>query len=256
MPSRWIVPLVGRVGPVPVTAPMAVMAGWLDDARPTGLVSSERGEVGRVPHDAPTRPWSLSPLGSWDDGPALEVRLLDDDIADRLVNHCRPGAQVRLGRYHLEVLAAPECTEHVTWEVLAKPSSERAWQVRMLSPATFRNRGRSTPWPAPEAVARGLLARWSALNPGTVPVAHARDLAGVWVGDLDGHSDAMRLHDRVVSGFVGEIRYVCDGSRAEAEAFGCLLALARFAGVGSHTTFGLGTIEMTPAKQPSARTRA
>jgi CRISPR/Cas system endoribonuclease Cas6 (RAMP superfamily) len=72
----------------------------------------------------------------------------------------------------------------------------------------------------------------------------------VWVSDVDGHSAALRLRDTVVSGFLGRVRYVCDGSDEEAAAVDALLAFARFAGIGSHTAFGLGSVEVNPTWQP------
>jgi CRISPR/Cas system endoribonuclease Cas6 (RAMP superfamily) len=81
----------------------------------------------------------------------------------------------------------------------------------------------------------------------------------VWVSDIDGRSGKYLLprngHSRLaaetVSAFTGRIRYVCD-SEAEAADFHRLIAFAVFAGIGSHTTYGFGAIEIECAQLPFA----
>jgi CRISPR/Cas system endoribonuclease Cas6 (RAMP superfamily) len=75
----------------------------------------------------------------------------------------------------------------------------------------------------------------------------------VWVADLEGRSSRFSLHGdvgspkaTVVSGFTGRVRYRCDGDARQARAVDALLAFARFAGVGSHTAYGLGTVRVRP----------
>jgi CRISPR-associated endoribonuclease Cas6 len=110
---------------------------------------------------------------------------------------------------------------------------------------------RTSPWPAPESVLTSLASRWRALRPQTAP-ALSRDLArSVWVSDVEGRSECLRSRDMLVSGFVGRVRYVCDGSAEAAATVGALFSFARFAGIGSHTAFGLGTVDLSPTWQPS-----
>lgn len=264
-----MVRLSGPPGPIPLTASMAVVSGWLDDPAP-GMVTAQApdalppGTAGAVAisadgvisgHDDARRPWALSPPQQVPDRGGdgvilLEVRLLDDQLGDRLVRACRPGTAVRLGRSELTLAAGPELLEHTDWDVLRKWSGDRAWQLRVTSPATFRSRNRTSPWADPVTVARGLLRRWKALHERTAPGTVDGGARSVWVSDLDGQSEVAILRGRVVSGYVGRLRYVADGPAEEAEAFAALMNFAAFAGIGSHTTYGFGTVVPEHTWQP------
>lgn len=255
--------LDGSAGPVPVTAPMAVVSGWLDDrgssARAPETEPGAQDAVGEVvsDHEGARRPWALSPpqpapghgqLGS--DALFLEVRLLDDRLGERLLSACRPGTEVRLGRWWVTVTEEPALLEHAGWDVLGKGTAERAWQLRVTSPATFRSRNRTSPWADPVTVARGLQRRWQLLHPSTAPDIVDGGARSVWVSDVDGHSEVVVLRGQVVSGFVGRLRFVSDGTPEEAGAFSALMGFAVFAGVGSHTTYGFGAVAPEDTWQP------
>lgn len=265
MPSRWEVALSGpRDVAVPLGAPQAVASGWLDD-RPQA--SAARSAV-QSAHSAAARAWACGPLRTCltEAGGAvavLEVRLLDDALAGRLSRAVRPGRKVRLGTGEYQVAAAARETGRASWADLRRQGGDRAWQVRFVTPVCLRRGNRTSPWPAPESVARGLAERWQRLDPATAPPAPQRGLPSVWVSDIDGHSEAhilprrarrdgqWRLTEEVISGFTGRIRYVCDhGTEAEAAEFGALLAFAAYAGAGSHTTYGFGVTRPEPTWQP------
>jgi CRISPR-associated endoribonuclease Cas6 len=181
----------------------------------------------------------------------LEVRLLEDGLAVRLAAHAVPAVPVRLGRHWLAVAGVPVLDIACSWSEFVGERGRRAWEVGYRSPTTFRRGTRTSPWPAPESVLTSLAARWRALRPQTAPEL-SRDLArSVWVSDVEGRSECLRLRGTVVSGFVGRIRYVCDGPDEAAATVGALFAFAQFAGIGSHTAFGLGTIDLSPTWQPS-----
>jgi CRISPR-associated endoribonuclease Cas6 len=135
--------------------------------------------------------------------------------------------------------------------------------VRFVTPACLRKQNRTSPWPAPESVARGLAERWHRLDPATSPPLPGHGTGPVWVSDIDGHNEVQlltrrvrrdsrwQLEEEVVSGFVGRIRYVChQGTDAEAADFDALMAFAAFAGAGSHTTYGFGVVVPEPTWQP------
>jgi CRISPR-associated endoribonuclease Cas6 len=194
----------------------------------------------------------------------MEVRLLDDTLEERLIRAACPGRAVRFGSGEYRVAAPARETGRASWAELRRWSGERAWQVRFASPVCLRRGNRTSPWPAPESVARGLAERWRLLDPGTAPPPPpARGAPSVWVSDIEGRSEAHilsrrvrsggrpRLVEEVISGFAGRIRYVCDhGTEAEAANFGALLAFAAYAGTGSHTTYGFGVTCPEPTWQP------
>lgn len=223
MPSRWQLTLTGPVGaPVPLEAPHAVVSRWLD-----------------VDHKARVKPYALSPPRPAGTGTVLEVRLLDDALGARLRQQAPAGTPVRLGRQVYAVAGDPAAVEAVGWPELAGQRGIGAWRVEFHSPVSFRHGDRSSPLPAPDSVVRSLAERWRALHPATAPGLPAAGLQSLWVSDLAGSSQPVRLAGRIVSGFVGRVRYVCDDPE-EAVAADALLRFASYAGVGSHTAFGFG----------------
>jgi CRISPR-associated endoribonuclease Cas6 len=235
MPSRWLIHLDGAPTPrIPVNAPHAVVSGWLD------------GD-----HKAPVKGYSLTPPRTTGRRTVLEVRLLDDALTERLESQAEPGRRVRLGHQHFTVAAPPARQAATPWPNLATATTVRAWEVHFLSPATFRRGSRTSPLPAPESILTSLASRWQALHPQTAPFVSPACARTVWVSDIEGRSEALELRDTVVSGFVGRLRYVCDGSDDDARITDALFRFAAYAGVGSHTAFGLGTVAVNPTWQPT-----
>ena len=267
MPSIWEVMLAGPAdAPIPLTAPHAVISRWLDDpaqrpgACPVAAPRSEHG--GRVKKWACGPPRAIPGDGT-EPGIALQVRLLDDRLTARLHAATTAGAFVRLGASRYQVRGPARMTCQAAWPDLRQWPGTRAWQVRFVTPACARRRNRTCPLLAPDTLARGLAERWQQLDPATAPELTWRGTGPVWVSDLDGHSQVQilsrRAHrdgglvrqDEIISGFTGRVRYVCDdGTGAEAACFAALLAFAAFAGAGSHTAYGFGTIVPEPTWQP------
>jgi len=240
MPSSWLVSLSGPPEPqIPLEAPHAVVSRWLD-----------------LIHKAPAKAYALSPPGHDRGRTILTVRLLDDALAGSLTRHIVVGERVRLGRHWFTVTEPPVLAGGTAWTSLGR-SGRRAWELTFNSPTAFRRRNRTSPFPAPPSVITSLLERWWIIDPPTAPPFTAVDLArSLWVSDLDGHSSVMPLRDTIVSGFTGRIRYVCDGTDAQAEAVDALLSFAEYAGVGSHTAYGLGTVSLGTTWAPGTRSRA
>lgn len=274
MPSRWEVTLAGPAGvAIPLTAPLAVVSGWLDDPQPGQ--AGNRPPPGRTSlHKDQARPWAFGPIRTivpaHDSRGAelvLQVRLLGEGLDGRLRAATESGRAVRLGSHQYEITAPARQVETASWQDLRRWSGERAWQLRFLTPACVRRNNRTSPLLAPDSVARGLAERWHRLAPQTAPPQPGRGAGPVWVSDLDGRSATQiltrrvkdggqwREEEEVISGFVGRIRYVCDqGSDAEAADFSALMAFAAFAGIGSHTTHGFGTAVAEPTWQaPTTR---
>jgi CRISPR-associated endoribonuclease Cas6 len=278
VPSRWEVPLAGPAdAAIPLAAPLAVVSGWLDDRQPGG---GDSASSARSRHDDQARKWTCGPLlaaagpgSELDEREAsiiLQVRLLDDGLADRLqaattADQAATTADqaVRLGAHRYRIVGRARLTGAASWQELRQWSGTRAWQLRFVTPVCLRRQNRTSPWPAPDSVARGLAERWHRLDPATAPPLPGHGAGPVWVSDIDGHSEVAHLTRRVrrdgrrqleeelVSGFVGRIRYVCDqGTDTEAADFSALLAFAAFAGAGSHTTYGFGVVVPEPTWQP------
>lgn len=234
MPSQWTISLDGPADPdIPTEAPHAVVSRWLDED-----------------HTAPVKPYSIAPPVGRDRKTVLQVRLLDDALSGPLAAHAAVGTAIRLGRHHFKVTAAPALDFGCSWAQLSAAQPQRAWRVDYLSPVTFRRHNRTSPWPAPDSILTSLSARWQALDPVTAPTITHQTLRSVWVSDVEGHSQPFTLKDTIVSGFVGQLRYVCDGSEQETAAVSALFAFARYAGIGSHTAYGLGTADITHPRSP------
>jgi CRISPR-associated endoribonuclease Cas6 len=203
-------------------------------------------------HRAAIKPYAISPPMTRGAKTVLQVRLLDDGLVGRLTSAASPGARVRLGRHHFTVAEPPRMLEAAGWADLMCPQvrAPRAWQLRFDTPTTFRRRDRSTPWLAPESVLRSLADRWRALDFESAPSVSPQQFRSLWVSDLDGHSVTVRRAGLLVSGFVGRIRYVCDGSAVDAAAADALFRFGAYAGVGSHTAFGFGVVSTEATWQP------
>jgi CRISPR-associated endoribonuclease Cas6 len=234
MPSQWTIRLEGPAAPdIPAEAPHAVVSRWLDED-----------------HAAPVKPYSITPPESRGRRTTLQVRLLDDALSGPLTVHTEPGTVVRLGRHRFTVTTPPALEHGCSWAQLSATPPRRAWEVAYVSPVTFRRRNRTCPWPAPDSVLTSLSARWQALDAATAPTITHQVLRSVWVSDIEGRSRPFTLKDTIVSGFVGRLRYACDGTDDEAATVSALFAFARYAGIGSHTAFGLGAARVALERRP------
>lgn len=255
---------------IPLTAPHAVISGWLDDppSKPGAPTAAGR----QSEHSDQVKKWACgSPRAITGDdtrtgtgsGIEVQVRLLDDALTARLQAAIPAGTTVQLGTGHYQVCGPAQMIAQATWPELRRWPGTRAWQVRFLTPACARRRNRASPLLAPDTLARGLAKRWQLLDPTTAPQLTWRGAGPIWVSDLDGHSEvkilSRRAHqdsgpphqEEIISGFTGRVRYVCDGGTAtEAACFDALLAFAAFAGAGAHTAYGFGTIAPEPTWQP------
>lgn len=265
MPSTWEVRLAGPAdAAIPLTAPHAVISRWLDDpaARPRTAAAGPRSD-----HGGRVKKWSCGPPQASSPGQSpgivLQVRLLNDGLSERLQAATTAGVSVRLGTSRYEIRSPAQMVAQAKWQELRRWPGTRAWQIRFVSPACTRRGNRTSPLLAPEALTRGLAERWKALDPATAPEVTWRGNGPIWVSDLDGNSQvhvlSRRNHrtsgpppqDEIISGFTGRVRYVCDdGTKDEAACFDALIAFAQFAGAGSHTAYGFGTVVPETTWQP------
>lgn len=200
-------------------------------------------------HKSQVKPWALSPMRRVDGVTVVEVSTLTDDAADLLVSNAVAGRDVRFGPHIARLRQAALLFHERPWPVRAEGGSQR-WELNFLTPGTFRRDGRLSPWPEPLTIVRSLRERWNFLHPHD-PIGHIdpREMArNVWVSDVDGHSEPLRIASMHASGFVGRLVIRCD-SQTLAPDIDRLIKFAEFGGVGSYTTRGLGVITQMPLER-------
>lgn len=234
MPSRWRVTLP-EIDPASVRLEHlhAVVCRWLDD--------------GDDAHRAQAKPYSVSPPVATRDGTAVEVGLLTDKITHRFMQSVPVGTRVRLGSAWSTVRTAPQPVANIGWDNLASGADARAWCLRFLTPTTFRRGNAFTPSPALSAILGSLRRTWQDFAPTQLqPVVLDLSKDPVWLTDIDVASQVVHVNQRVVSGFTGRLRFVCDGGDDVCDAVDRLVQLAEFAGVGAYTTRGFGMTRQEP----------
>lgn len=237
MPARWLVRLAGpQPRDVNLAHLHAAISTWLD-------VTDEE-------HESQVKPYSVSAPRTEGGCLALEIGTLTENAELALVTQAYAGRAIRFGRHAATVVAPAEPIAGATWDQLAQQTGRNAWVLRFETPTSFRQGRRTSPWPAPPAVLRGLAQKWERWSDAPLAVLSSRDAEQVWVTDVGGESHVLRIGQGLFSGFVGGIRYQCDDARVAA-VVGPLFALAPFAGVGSATTKGLGTVRLERTWQPA-----
>lgn len=236
MPSRWAVPLTGDAQAMQRhEARHAVISRWLDHTRED--------------HDRQYKDWSLGSMRATPAGAAMEIATLTPTAAIRLHAHASPGQTLRLDGATHHVTAAPVLLETTSWEELAAACRDRVWTLRFHTPATFRQKQRTSPLPKPESLLQGLADQWTHWTGRPVDVGSFRE---VWVSDLDLSSQVLRLRGQTYSGATGTVTFRANSAQAQTQV-GPLFRLAPFTGVGSKTTWGLGHTSLeksTTARSP------
>ena len=235
MPSRWWVPVTG-VSPERVTLEQVhgAISSWFDNTP---------GE-----HAAAIKPYSVSPLSGASPQLGIEVSVLTPEAVTRLRQSAIAGGQIRLGGQIGRLGTAIQRAEQ-SWDALSVPTGAHSWELEFLTPTTFRRRDRSSPWPAPAAVLRGLSESWGAWSQLPRRDLTHQDADSVWVSDMAGQSHPMTLAGTRISGFVGRVRYQCDDPTL-AVVVDPLFRLAPFCGVGSAKAKGLGVTRLRSIRQP------
>lgn len=244
MPVRYWVPLMGLRDPAALEHLHAVVSRWLDRDDVIG------GEA--KAHNAPVKPYSMSPCtrrnGVW----GVEVGTLTDRAADALVEGAVTAGTVRLGGVVTEV-GEPQALTRATWMDLAQGSNARRWRMDLLSPTLFRSTVRApdgkrrdervSPLPTVPVVLRAPSAAWERYGPSPAISVSVEEHAQVWVSDVDLETETVVLNGRRYAGAVGSVEYRCSdpgvGGRVDS-----LFALAPFSGVGSFTGKGFGVVEV------------
>lgn len=238
MIGMWAVPVTG-IDPTRVRLDHlhAVASGWMDDN-----------------HWDTIKPWAITPLSQIDQVTTIGVITLTENAGTTLATAVSAGTPLRLGAQHGHALSDPVLRQVTRPELLLETSHvapTRASVWNFLTPATFRNRNRTTPLPDPQRVVHSLSAKWQGLYPslGDELRMEPRQVADISVTDIDGHNEVFPIGAMTVSGFVGRVRYAA-GDRVDAGRFAALCEFAELAGVGSYTTRGLGRIRREDTWQP------
>lgn len=235
MPSRWWIPIAG-IDPdhVRVEHVHAAVSAWFDKTT--------------AEHRESPKPYAISPLaqGSRAGEYGCEVGILTARAAARLKDAVDGTPRIRLGRATGRVNGI-ELIHETTWDELAIASGSREWSLTFATPATFRQRSRSTPLPHPASILHGLATTWEAfsdLEPRTVPRENADR---IWIADLQGSSQPVRVSQMNLSGFVGTVVIRCDDAKLSS-IIDPLFRLAEYSGVGTARAKGLGVtyVEVRP----------
>ncbi|WP_103061967.1 CRISPR system precrRNA processing endoribonuclease RAMP protein Cas6 [Actinomyces qiguomingii] len=221
------------------------------------------GLAHRPSHDAPgPKPYCLGQLDESPGTIGMELRFLNDRLLDTLDAWLAWGGVLPIGdgaqRTVLAAALEAQVLQQSSWEELSLQDTATAWNIQLLSPTVFTTRGRHGLDITPTSLATSLHSRWLRWSPHTAPTlpGHTelqRLLAiedrthAVTVGLGMPRSDGRgRLADRHIPARAGRLR-ICGPTGAPATAvFSQLMALARYTNVGSHTSYGMGVIDVIP----------
>lgn len=228
MPSRWWVSLPG-IDPRPVRLQHvhAAVSGWFDQTEED--------------HAQLVKPYALSPLSHSGDrrsGAGFEASALTDQARECLLRKACSNEIIRLGAQTTRLVGA-QLIEEESWDGLQTWMGGTAWDLEFVTPATFRQGQRWSPWPAPATVLRGLSESWNRWSDTESRTPTHQQSDAVWVAELSGSSQRLDIGPARPSGFLGHVRYQCE-DQAVASLVDGLFRLAAYAGVGSAKAKGLG----------------
>lgn len=240
MPSRWWIPMSVDPQRVKLEHVHAATSAWFDKTQQD--------------HDQVTKAYAISPLGGSNGGAVgIEIGVLTDWAATQLHHACRSGETIRLGGETVAVGTPEPIIEH-PWAELDVPSGDRAWRLNFLTPTTFRKGNRSSPLPVPASVLRGLQDVWNVHSGCGDRALTAQESSAVWVAEIEGHTERLRVSGITLAGFVGTVQFRAS-DQALADKVDPLFRLAPYAGVGSFRGKGLGVVRYVPRGGPMQEAR-
>lgn len=216
-----------------------MVSGWLD----------ERTEGdGGVPHALNDKPYAVqgvSRLGSAVS--AVQFALLDDGLGTVLAQRVQRGSVVACGAWSGAVLGL-SMLDQADWGELCSVRGDSRWVLR-FGPTTFRSGQVYSPWPDPVTVITGVHRRLKLVYPdGFGELARMRS-DSVWVSRCALQTVSVQLKAGRRPAVVGEVDYEADrrweGAAEVEKVFRCV----RFAGVGAHTTHGLGVVQVQASRR-------
>ncbi|MFT4124891.1 MAG: CRISPR system precrRNA processing endoribonuclease RAMP protein Cas6 [Gordonia sp. (in: high G+C Gram-positive bacteria)] len=236
MITHWLIP-VGGIDPrkVKLSYLHAVVSGWMEDDLDD--------------HRAERKQWSLTPITQVDGVAAIHVVTLTES-AYTVMASAAPAGEIRLGSQHGVVLGRPVVAGGVTVDDILDTPVERAHCVVFRTPTALRNKDCISPLLEPYRLVGSAVKRWNSLVADSArQLEHGVAPSEIWVSDLDGRNEVMKVHGITVSGFVGRMRFVCENDNA-AQLFSRIWAFAEHAGIGAYTPHGLGCVAREDTWQP------
>jgi len=224
----------------------------------TAIIAQASSELAGQIHGAGGyKPFTVSrlikPLGTGDGaGPrTLRLTALTTKVADAfftgLAIHLASGQSIRIGNMLLQVdqeRGPVTVHSHAEYAELADAGPADLVVLRALSPTTFTDGGRQVPLPVAATCFVSLGRKWNAFAPPDVRIPDAVEGAlreSVVVCRHDISTRAVRMRSHVEIGFVGTVGFRLMSRNGElCKWFGALGRFAEYAGLGAHTTLGMG----------------
>lgn len=215
-------------------------------------------DLARKLHEAPRKPFTLSPLPERG-GIFLRFTFLDDALfnpfLEALLDAAPKGLILGEDRVILKrVFATPEghpMAGSMGWETLQEAPAKREIQLRFLTPTVFKTskpgkRTRYTPLPEPRLIMNSLLEKWQqgplAYSPKTMAAlknAFDLDAEVAYFRQLRFHR--IQAGKSFFPGFTGVVGLKVHSESPEVQkALGRLERLAFFSGIGAKTPYGMG----------------
>lgn len=180
----------------------------------------------------------------------IRVAAIDDTLRPRLLEGIERGVDVpfELGRGRKGRTAVDPDPMHqsviVGWgELLDDSRPATSFPFQFLTPTAFRSGRTYNPLPHPPLVFGHLRDRWSAFAPDHLrPDIELKPL-GLAIESFNGHTEVVQVRSIRSPGFVGTATLVATRARGrDRRVLDALARLAPFAGIGTNTTVGMGTV--------------
>lgn len=181
----------------------------------------------------------------------LRLTALTAEVADAfftgLATYLASGQPIRIGDMLLEVdQERGPVTVHsqAEYSELAEAAPAGLVVLKALSPTTFTDGGRQVPLPMPGVCFGSLARKWNAFAPAQVRIPEAVEAAlreSVAVCRHDISTRPVRMRSHVEIGYVGTVGFrLMSRDGGLRRWFGALGRFAEYAGLGAHTTLGMG----------------
>lgn len=250
---------------IPIDSPVGRLP-WLGRAAQAWFLTQVRRAdpaLADALHDGQSRrPYTIGAVKT-EDRYFLRVTSLSTVLSDLLTGNILPnvgtgatlaGIEVQFARYHIEnhPWAGRSDFEQLAREAFTKAIPESfAFGFEFATPTTFHSGGLNVPLPLPSLVYGSLIQAWNTFSPVALPVSLQPFVSDhVAVARHRISTRLVRSGDQQYVGFTGIVRYALsrqdktalspDEYRQRVQALNLLTLFAFYAGVGAHTSMGMG----------------